>query len=138
MLQGRITSTQKECQWIMPSFQNISYAPVKDLDFTSAKGRKKNLDGALMDSTGDTTSVKHPKEVDMVSSPTDGEIDNIYKKLSKSSSNSAILSIILPYAKDFQPKSTLSSFPQALPELFREEYLKLNYIQLLDICSIIY
>ena len=39
----RIMCTQKECQWIMPSFENNSYAPVK-VYFTSAKGRKKKTD----------------------------------------------------------------------------------------------
>jgi len=51
----------------MPSFQkNISYAPVNDLDFTSAKRMKKSLDGALMDSTGDTTSAKQRKLIWLV------------------------------------------------------------------------
>ena len=63
----------------------------KNLDFTSAKGRKKKMDRALMDSTDDTTSAERPKKADLVSSPTDGEIDNFYKKLSKCSNKAAII-----------------------------------------------
>ena len=78
-----------------------------------------------MDSTDDTTFAKHPKKADLVSSPTGCEIDNFYKKLSKWSNKAALLSITL-MPKYFQPKSTLSSFPQTLPKLFRKEYIKIK------------
>ncbi len=41
-LRGKETCTQEKCQWVIPAYQNsIPYAPVKDLDFTSAKGKKR-------------------------------------------------------------------------------------------------
>ena len=43
-IQGNQTSTQRKCEWIMPSFQkNVQYLPVKDMDFTSARAKKENL-----------------------------------------------------------------------------------------------
>ena len=43
-LQGNQTSTQRKCEWIMPSFQtNVQYLPIKDIDFTSARAKKGNL-----------------------------------------------------------------------------------------------
>ncbi len=45
---GGHTCTQQKCQWVIPSYQReIPYLPVKDLDFTSAKGKHKALEKAL-------------------------------------------------------------------------------------------
>ena len=58
--QGKATCTQEQCQWVIPSYQkNMPYAPVKDLDFTSAKGRKRKIDSALSDETSPIT--KHQR-----------------------------------------------------------------------------
>ena len=44
-IQGKQTSTQRKCEWIMPSFlKNVEYLPIKDIDFTSANGKKRKLD----------------------------------------------------------------------------------------------
>ena len=56
-----------------------------------------------------------------------------YKTLSECGSKPAILSVTLPYANDFQPKTSRSNFPQLLPEL-KEEYLEMGYMKLLDTC----
>ena len=41
-IQGKETTTQHKCEWIMPSFQKSGqYLPVKDIDFTSAIGKRK-------------------------------------------------------------------------------------------------
>jgi len=70
-LQGKVTCTQEQCQWVIPSYQKeIPYAPVKDLDFTSAKGKKK-IDHALADPT--PTAAKRPRKHVIVSSHSDEE-----------------------------------------------------------------
>ena len=41
-IQRKQTSTQRKYEWIMASFQsNVQYLPIKDVDFTSARGEKK-------------------------------------------------------------------------------------------------
>ena len=41
-IQGKQTSMQRKYDWIMPSFQkNVQYLPIKDIDFTSARVKKK-------------------------------------------------------------------------------------------------
>lgn len=41
-IQGQKTSTQRKCEWVMMSFhKNVQYLPIKDIDFTSAKMKKK-------------------------------------------------------------------------------------------------
>ena len=79
------------------------------------------MDGVLIDPTDDTTAAKCPKKADLVSSPTDVEIDNFYKKLSKCRNKAAILSIALIPKIFSLYKPTLPSFLQPLPKLFREE-----------------
>ena len=42
-MQGTNTCTQEECQWIIPSYlKTVEYLPIKDIDFTSAKGKREN------------------------------------------------------------------------------------------------
>ncbi len=49
--------------------KNIPYDPVKDIDFTSAKGKKRKIDDALTDSTVSTS--KKARMFHTVSPPTD-------------------------------------------------------------------
>ena len=47
-LNGKVAYTQEQCKWVIPSYQkNIPYCLIKDLDFTSAKGKKKSIDDTL-------------------------------------------------------------------------------------------
>ena len=47
-LNGKVACMQEQCKWVIPSYQkNIPLCPIKDLDFTSAKGKKKSIDDAL-------------------------------------------------------------------------------------------
>ena len=40
----------RKCQWVIPKFQKeIPYAPVQELDFTSAQAKKKKIDEAIQD-----------------------------------------------------------------------------------------
>ena len=42
-IQGIKSCTQKECEWIIPSsLKTIEYLPTKDIDFSSAQGKKEN------------------------------------------------------------------------------------------------
>ena len=41
-IQGKQTSTEHTYEWIMPSFQkNVQYLPIKDIDITSSRAKKK-------------------------------------------------------------------------------------------------
>ena len=136
-LQDKVTCTQEQCQWIIPSYQKeIPYAPVKDLDFTSAKGKKQKIDSGLNQvMTSSATNSQRRKSVADVCPPSGTEIDQFYKALSGCGTKPAVLSVTLPFAYDFQPKTTLTNFPQPLPELFKDKYLVMDYVTLLDACS---
>ena len=39
------TCTEESCKWIIPSYlKEVQYLPIKDIDFTSARGKKRTLD----------------------------------------------------------------------------------------------
>ena len=72
-LQGKATCTQDKCQWVIPAYQkSIPYATVKDLDFTSAKGKKRKIDCALADPT--PSVAKYPRKPVAVNPPSDDEL----------------------------------------------------------------
>ena len=47
-LNGKLACTQVKCTWILPTYvKEVFYAPVSDIDFTSAKKLKDNLDRTI-------------------------------------------------------------------------------------------
>ena len=112
-LNGKVSCTHEQCKWVIPSCQkNIPYCPIKDLDFTSAKGKKKSIDDAL-------EVEPHPKQIQrppstVVDSPDIIDNNNFYSKLSECGTKPAILSITPPYANNYKPKRVSSTFDGAL------------------------
>ena len=42
------TCTDEACKWIIPSYlKEVQYLPIKDIDFTSARGKKRTLDDKI-------------------------------------------------------------------------------------------
>ena len=80
-LQGDQTCTQRKCEWILPSFkQNVEYLPVKDIDFTSAKGKKRKLDDAI-NTVSDAIVPITPQQYNKVI-PIREDYDTFYEHLS--------------------------------------------------------
>ncbi len=133
-LNGKVTCTQEQCKWVIPSYQNnIPYCPIKDLDFTSAKGKKKLIDDALEVEPPSKQIQRSPSTI--VDLPDITDINNFYNKLSECKTKPAILSITPPYADSYKPMSDLPEFPAPLTELYKAKYFQYNYISLLEACS---
>ena len=115
----------------MPSFQkDIEYLPIKDIDFTSAKGKRKKLDEAI---DGGKTLVPTSKRPTLSSS--DEDIDALYKNLSQSGTKPAILSLVPEYSNNYVPKDSQLEFPQSLSLLYDPAFIKLSYVELLQKCE---
>ena len=104
-LQGKQTSIQRKCEWIMPSFlKKVEYLPIKDIDFTSGKGKKRKLDETI-DSREPTSSVQSGFKETLKISPSSKEIDTFYEHLCHCQTKPAILSVIPKfdrvYSKNF-------------------------------------
>ena len=134
-IRGIKTCTQKECEWIIPSsLKTIEYLPTKDIDFSSARGKKRKLDEMM--------EIDDPAEfpcdlvtVSQGASPTDLEMKLLFEKLNLAGTKPAILSLIPPYSDEYVPKSSGDILPKPLKSLHQPSYLQLEYNELLNICE---
>ena len=134
-IRGIKTCTQKECEWIIPSsLKTIEYLPTKDIDFSSARGKKRKLDEMM--------EIDDPPEfscdlvtVSQGASPTDLEMKLLFEKLNLAGTKPAILSLIPPYSDEYVPKSSGDILPKPLKSLHQPSYLQLEYNELLNICE---
>ena len=126
------TCTQQQCEWIIPSsLKTIEYLPIKEIDFTSAQGKKRKLDEVL-----ECTEIMEKTTVSKGgTAPTDDEMELFFRNLSKCGTKPAILSLIPEYTHNYVPKTSLPNFPEPLTSLQKPEYLELNYLDLLDVCE---
>ena len=55
-VKGAKATTDSQCGWIVPTYlKSAEYLPVKDIDFTSARGLKRKLDEVIDDADVPTT-----------------------------------------------------------------------------------
>ena len=123
------TCTQGECEWNVPSLKSVQYLPTKQIDFTSARGKKRKLDDMLegCETQVDEVMVKQGSE------PTDDEMVLFFSNLSLCDTKPAILSLIPEYSDNYVLKSSSRSLP--LTALQKPEYLSLDYHDLLNVCE---
>lgn len=91
------------------------------------------MDSTLSADTPQPSHVEKRKRRQLVSELSHSK-KNFFKKPNECTSKPAILSITIPYAHKYQPKTASACFPQPLPELYRSEYSDLDYLSLLDMC----
>ncbi|EDO41537.1 predicted protein [Nematostella vectensis] len=138
-LNGKLACTQVKCTWILPTYvKEISYAPVKNINFSSSKKLKQNLDKAVDDVITTLpnqdkcfTSTK-PEASSKFLSPSEDEKNSFYKALNLCKKKPVVLSLVKPYADSFILKSRNIL---TIPDLFEEKNLTLEYHQLIKICS---
>ena len=104
----------------MSAYQNI--------DFTSACGKKRKFDEMIEDD-----SLLVSVEETICSRPTDGEMRELFEKLSLAGTKPAILSLIAPYSETYIPKSFLNVFPKPLKSLQQPSHLQLLYHEPLNV-----
>ena len=129
-IQGKQTCTQRKCKWILPSFQkDVVYLPIKDIDFTSVKGKKRKLDESVgcslpkkSFSNSSTTAI----------TPSNEDYEAFYEHFSKSDTNQPF-SLVSKYSDPYVPKRMLSTVPQPLPLLHKAEYIQLGCLDLLKL-----
>lgn len=133
------TCTQEQCEWIIPTYlKKVDYQRIKDIDFTSAQGLKKKHD-EIISSTQSMAipTVIEEKESTLkhISKPTSAELDLFFANLSIADTKPAILSLMPKYSDKYVPKTSLPEFPLPLTELYKPDYLKVEYHELLKLCE---
>eukprot|EP00794_Sanderia_malayensis_P010417 gene10417-11507_t len=139
-LNGKLACTQVKCTWILPSYvKEISYSPVKDINFKSAKKLKKDLDHAVNNFEQDPAGRMNENHKKLDSSakgdtPVSSEDDmkSFYEALSKCKVKPAALSLVHPYANSFISRSSNIA---TIPDLFDKKYLDYEYHDLIKACS---
>ena len=130
-MKTRTSFTSLPCYWLPPTMQNVPFAPIAEIDFaTPARKRQKILEG--IPESGREDDCKDSASTNSIV-PTDEELDEFYKALSKCG-KPAILSIIPEYSRAYIPVQVQGA-PPPLNELFVEEYLVAPYTDLMDKCD---
>ena len=134
-MQGTKTCTQEECQWIIPSYlKTVEYLPIKDIDFTSAKGKKRKLDEVVDGNEQQRGDSKVPVSG---KKSTESELALLFENLSSGGTKPGILSLVSKFADSYVPKSLCTGFPQPLNSLKEPSYLQLSYHELLAKCELV-
>lgn len=100
--------TQEKAYWLSPSAnQKVEGKPVKDIDFTSAKFKKKQLVTAksICNSPGPSLQTKQQKNVQKIPLPSGEEQLNFFKGLHETGTKPVLLSLVLQYAAYYIPKA---------------------------------
>ena len=126
------TCTQGLCKWSVPTLKKISYLPIKDIDFTSAKGKKRKLDQALEGIASEESAAVIAKEG---SRPSDDDFRCYYSNISQQGTKPSVLSLIPEHSDNYVPKIYQPQFPQPLTALRKTEYMKMDYHELLAVCE---
>ena len=137
-IQGKLACTQAKCTWILPTYVNeVPYAKVKDIDFSSAKQLKKALDKKIDSSHQNEGEQSKSLEercdptFECNAIPSDGEMLDPFAKLNACKIKAVALSLIDSYADQFIDQSR--SLP-IIPDLFERRNLDLDYPKLLKMC----
>ena len=107
-MQGTKTCTQEECQWIIPSYlKTVEYLPIKDIDFTSAKGKKRKLDEVIDGNEQQRGDSKVPVRG---KKSTESELALLFENLSCGGNKPGILSLVSKFSDSYVPKSLCAGF----------------------------
>lgn len=112
----------------------VAYARVQDINFTSAKKMKADLDEKIANISDFPFTNSSPQQAatKKIPEPTEAEMDAFYAELSKCDIKPIALSLIPEYADSFVLKS------RTVPTIFdnfNRKYLDLSYPELVKVCQ---
>jgi len=136
---GKMACTQVKCAWLLPTYvSEVSYERVRNIDFSSAKKLKENLDTQI-DSLNTVISCHEGQQSNVTTSTaipshsiSEAEMDSFYEELNKCETKASVLSLIDPYAEQFVAKSR--NVP-VISYLYDPSNLDLDYPELLEKCK---
>lgn len=95
------TVTDSKSYWLPTSVKRVDYAKIENIDFTSAKTKKKQLDQQLLDTP---VAKKVNSFLKPVKKPTENVISLFLQLLSLTEAQPAVLSIKQGFQQPFIPK----------------------------------
>ena len=129
------TVTEEKAYWLLPAgITGVTYREVSDIDFTSAKTKKKIFDLSL--SSPNATPVRaHNVKGARVPLATQSDMDAFCINLHSTGKRAALLSCLPSFSDEYMPSSLNVRFPTPLTELVDEACYDLNYAQLVHHCQ---
>ena len=119
-----MTVTEKRAYWVIPTgIKQVPYAQTKDIRF---EGKKNSHPEASK-----SRSSHSPTPVQEIAASNEEEMKIFYSSLASCSSKPAILALVEPFSSSYVPKFLDSKLPMSLSQLFKPEYLRMNYGELL-------
>ena len=141
-IEGKHTCTQTECEWLIPSYyKSVEYKPVKDIDFTSARGKKRKLDEMLEKSPSPECGEDSEESIPCLKHgcpPTDDDFELLFENLSVAGTKPGVLSLVPTYSDNYVPKSSRGCFPVVLKSLQEPSYIRMKYDELLEACESVF
>ena len=131
------TVTEEKAYWMMPNAVNkVEYKKIRDIDFTSAKTKKKKLDQAI----ASASPVPEPKQrkLPTVQPPTEDDLAKFYTSLSRTGTKPVVLSLVPRFSESYRPKALDKKYPLVLSELYSEENAALHKSALMEKCTNIF
>ncbi|XP_069139431.1 uncharacterized protein [Argopecten irradians] len=131
------TVTQQKAYWLLPStVTKVTGKPVKEIDFTSAKTKKRKLDKHIDQTINSADTPKPPKKnVQDIPGPTAEELQKFYRTIYSDECKPALLSLVPEYSQHYIPKVLSKKYPMVLSELRDEQFLQVERDQLIKHCE---
>ena len=67
------SSTSRQCSWLPPTMQDVSYAPIADIDFSTPKTKRRTM------TEGELTPLHHDRIYNVVPVPSKSDIAALYE-----------------------------------------------------------
>ena len=126
------TCTEEKAYWLIPGYSLVEYKEIKDIDFSAPKTIKKRLN----DMANGEEQVSF-KRYSTYPSRSDEEKKNFFERINNSGSEPAILSILLGFAKKYEPSVISKKFPTSMSDLFDVKNVELSLEELQERCKTI-
>ena len=124
-INGKLACTQVKCSWLLPTYVNeVSYKRVQDIDFSTSKKLKENLDqkiNSLEDKAMKLAGNYRIQSSYKAAPPSAEEIGTLFTKLGNCKTKPVALSLVPAYADQFVAES------RAVPvvsDLFKSESIQ--------------
>lgn len=146
---GPMACTQSSCQWLIPAHvKNITYRPLSEIDFASAKRTRKEMNKRLDAAAGSddsaacsdvhVTAAMKPSSSATIAAPLPltpnaSDISKFYAALNECPHKAAVLSLIPPYSEQFVSDCPLPISP--LTTLFSHGYESLSIPELISVAE---
>jgi len=157
---GPTACTETACKWLIPKHvTSLTYRPLSDMDFTTPRQKKKELDTRSEASAAEgrppaterlTVSSSAPQQLSATASasqssvssavssaepllkpPSQAELTDFYAKVAQHGQKPALLSLVAPYSDRYVSDTIVNALP--LTSLFSHSYASLSVAELLSV-----